>query len=197
MAGACDTVQIARKQRNLDYAERLLRERVGGGDGGGGTGERVLGLHGKMEAALLCVAKKQEPEALRLFWDAMALMAAGGGAGGGAGTATAIKALRKVSLLLQDRQLSGWWLGEDQEKVRETLAAIGAYAQGHGLRAWCAEVGVSEAALRETDESAGAVRAVARAEMLAGFLLSRCSALSAGAGRSAEAAHASAKAYAE
>jgi hypothetical protein len=72
--------QIARKQRNLNYASRLLHgdaetsaAGVGvgvvagggaGGGGGGGAGKQgaALGstvLQAKMESALLCLAKRQ------------------------------------------------------------------------------------------------------------------------------------------
>ena len=65
-------VQIARKQRNLSFAERMLRE-------GQASSEERAGYEGgmlrvKMETALLCLAKKQEPLALQHLWDCMVVM---------------------------------------------------------------------------------------------------------------------------
>jgi len=181
--------QIARKQRNLNYAHRLLHEeQTGGGNVGGGVQgvaqdalKSTAALQAKMETALLCLAKKQEPLALQLLWDAVEQ-----DSGVKVGEATAAKLLRKVSLLLQDRQMATWWQGE--EAVRTVLTRIRGYSEANGLDEWSIQVGLQPGEVQRFDD--GVQGAVGAAELLGGFLLHRCSAVY---GR----AHASGKAYAE
>ena len=181
--------QIARKQRNLNYAHRLLQEEQADG-GYAGSIERnaaqdavksTAALRAKMETALLCLVKKQEPLALQVLWDAVEQ-----DSGMKGGEETAAKLLRKVSLLLQDRQLAMWWQGE--EAVRAVLTRIRGYSEANQLDEWSIQVGLQPGDVQRFDD--GVQGAVGAAELLGGFLLHRCSAVY---GQS----HASGKAYAE
>jgi len=136
--------QLARKQRNLSFASRLLKADQAEQAGGGGlgpsleqTGLNSAALQAKLEGALLTLAKGHDSLALQRLWDVMDMMEEGSSGFVPVGSRalstsaapqlslSAAKVLRKVSLLLQDSQLSCWVLAD--QGVRAVISRIRSY----------------------------------------------------------------------